>query len=55
MSGEGMDLYNRRDCRASCDTWCPRAEHEDMGRTFQVDLFRKNVRISYLSNTRFFP
>lgn len=37
----GMDLFILKDCRASCDVWCPRAEHEDMGRTFQVSLFRE--------------
>src|SRR5882757_4558589 len=32
----------------------PRAEHEDMGRTFRVALFWQCVRTSRLPNTRFF-
>lgn len=37
----GMDLLNPKDSRASCSAWCPRAEHEDMWKTFQVGMFRE--------------
>ena len=38
-----MDLYGLWDCCAVCGAWCPKAEHEDMGRIFREDQLRQCI------------
>ena len=38
---ESIFISSRGFC-ASCGTWCPRADHEDMGRIFQVGIIPAN-------------
>jgi hypothetical protein len=48
---EWIFITSRGFC-ASCGTWCPRADHEDMGRIFQVGIIpANNDHIFHFFNT----